>query len=156
MKLEEVMVKDIVTAAPNETIDTAAQRMLERSVGSLLVVVDDVLKGIITDRDLLYCISSGHRPGECQVAAHMSRPVVTERPDEDLLVAAEVMMRKGIKRLPVVRDGRVVGIVSFSDIAQVSHQLAKGFWSTGVAVTTLVRALALYRGRRKEIKLASA
>jgi CBS domain-containing protein len=80
----------------------------------------------------------------------MSRPVVTERPEEDLLVAADVMRREGVKRLPVIQDGRVVGIVSFSDISRITHEVAKTFWSTGVAVTTLVRAMALYKSRQKE------
>jgi signal-transduction protein with cAMP-binding, CBS, and nucleotidyltransferase domain len=153
MKLEEIMVKDVATIAPDDAVFTAAQRMLERSVGSLIVETDGVLKGIITDRDLLSCIGNGHDANRCKVSAHMSRPVVTERPDEDLLVAAEVMMRRGIKRLPVTRDGRVVGIVSFSDISRATHELAKTFWSTGVAVATLVRAAALYKGRQREITL---
>ncbi|HWP58621.1 MAG TPA: CBS domain-containing protein [Candidatus Acidoferrales bacterium] len=149
MKVEEIMVKDVVTIAPEENTLTAAQRMLERCVGCLLVAVDQAVKGIVTDRDLLYCIRSAHDPRQCKVSAHMSRPVVMERPHEDLLVAAEVMMRNGIKRLPILEDGRIVGIVSFSDIARVAHEMAKNFWSTGVAVTSLVRALALYRSRKK-------
>jgi signal-transduction protein with cAMP-binding, CBS, and nucleotidyltransferase domain len=153
MKLEDIMVKDVAVITPDDGVFAAAQRMLERSVGSLIVETDGVLKGIITDRDLLSCIGNGHDPGRCRVSAHMSRPVVTERPDEDLLVAAEVMMRRGIKRLPVTRDGRVVGIVSFSDISRATHELAKSLWSTGVAVATLVRAVALYKSKQKEITL---
>ena len=153
MKLEEIMVKDVATIGPDDDVFAAAQRMLERSVGSLIVETDGVLKGIITDRDLLHCIGNRHDPSRCRVSAHMSRPVVTEHPDEDLLVTAEVMMRRGIKRLPVTRDGRIVGIVSFSDISRATHELAKTFWSTGVAVATLVRAVALYKSRQKEITL---
>jgi signal-transduction protein with cAMP-binding, CBS, and nucleotidyltransferase domain len=153
MKLEEIMTKDVATIGPDEAVVTAAQCMLERSVGSLIVEDDRLLKGIITDRDLLYCIGNGHDPGRCKVSTHMSRPVVTERRDEDLLVAAEVMMRRGVKRLPVTQDGQVVGIVSFSDVSRATHELAKTFWSTGVAVATLVRAMALYKGKQKEITL---
>jgi CBS domain-containing protein len=150
MKLEEAMVRNVATIAPEETIFAAAQRMLDLSVGSLIVTVDGGLKGIVTDRDLLRCVAAAHDPKLCHLSTHMSRPVVTERPDEDLLVAADVMRREGVKRLPVIQDGRVVGIVSFSDISRVTHEVAKTFWSSGVAVTTLVRAMALYKSRQKE------
>ena len=156
MKLEQIMVRDVAAVGPDDGVFTAAQRMLERSVGSLIVETDGMLRGIITDRDLLSCLGKGHDPGRCKVSTHMSRPVVTERPDEDLLVAAEVMMRRGIKRLPVTRDGRVVGIVSLSDVSRAAHELTKTFWSTGVALATLVRAVALYKSRQEEITMGKS
>jgi predicted transcriptional regulator len=66
--------------------------------------------------------------------------VIIERPQEDLLRAAEIMSERRIRRLPVVEHGRLVGIVSFSDISRIMDEQAQSFWSTWVFLTRLIRA----------------
>jgi CBS domain-containing protein len=119
--------------------------MRERSIGCLLATVDGSIKGIITDRDLLGCLDQEHDPDECSVSNHMSRPVIVERPDEDVIIAADVMRRNLIKRLPVVDGGKLVGIVSFSDIAAALHAEAERFRPTWQAITSLMRAQAFQK-----------
>jgi signal-transduction protein with cAMP-binding, CBS, and nucleotidyltransferase domain len=82
-----------------------------------VVTAAGAIKGILTHRDLLACIGTDHDPSRCTVALHMSRPVFVLRPEEDLLSAADVMLRRRIKRLPVAEGGRLLGIVSLSDLA---------------------------------------
>ena len=145
MKLEEIMVKHVATVSPNEDIAGAAKRMHKKAVGSLVVTVDGVIKGIVTDRDLLSCLSDGHNPYGCKIAVHMSRPVIVERSQEDLLRAADIMSQKQIKRLPVVEHGRLVGIVSFSDISRLMDEQSQSLWPTWVSLTRLIRAQVFHR-----------
>ena len=149
MTLEEIMVTEVITASPEDRTASAAKRMRDESVGCLVITIDRAIKGILTDRDLLACISEGHNPHECKVSAHMSSPVVVEGPKEQLLNAAEVMAQRRIKRLPVAEDGKLLGIVSFSDISRVMHEQAQSFWSTWVSITGLIRTQALHSQPKK-------
>jgi signal-transduction protein with cAMP-binding, CBS, and nucleotidyltransferase domain len=90
----------------------------EKAVGCLVITADHGIKRIITDRDLLGCIAQGHETCRCQVSAHMSRPVIVLRPEEDVATAADVMWRRRIKRLPIAEQGKLVGIISLSDLAR--------------------------------------
>ncbi len=144
MKLEEIMVKDVVTARPEDHTASAAKQMREKGVGCLVITIDQAIKGILTDRDLLACLSEDHNPYECKVSVHMSSPVIVEGPNEELLNAAEVMAQRKIKRLPVVDDGKLLGIVSFSDISRVMHGQAQSFWPAWVSITGLIRTQALH------------
>lgn len=120
MKLRDIMVKDVIQAAPDETIGAAGKRMRDNAVGCLVVTVAGAVKGIITDRDLLACLAAAHDPYHCQIATHMHRPVHVLRPDEDHTSAAEVMRERSIKRLPIAKNGQLLGIVSLSDLAAIA------------------------------------
>ncbi len=120
MKLEEIMVCEVVQSSPQNAISEAAKIMLEKAVGCLVITLDGAIKGIITDRDLLACLELGHNPRTCQISAHMSRPVVVLKPDEDDSTAVEVMGTRRIKRLPIAKGGKLLGIVSLSDLAKIA------------------------------------
>jgi signal-transduction protein with cAMP-binding, CBS, and nucleotidyltransferase domain len=106
------------------------------------VTSKDSVKGIINDRDLLACFAESHDPHTCRVSAHMRRPVIVLGPDEEVATAAEVMRRRRIKRLPVVQNGRVVGIVSLSDIAALAADEAGKLASSLNFFTAIVGAQA--------------
>lgn len=154
MKLQEIMVKNVIQAAPEETIGTAAKRMGEGAVGCLVVTVAGAVKGILTDRDLLACLSAAHDPYRCQIATHMHRPVHVLRPDEDVVTAAEVMRERSIKRLPIVDHGQLVGIVSLSDLAAIAGAEAEGLRTGLRFFTAVVRTQAAQSEPSKEAKLA--
>jgi CBS domain-containing protein len=131
MNLESVMIREVVQARPHETVTEAAGRMREKAVGCLVVTLDGVVKGIITDRDLLACLAENHDPHRCPVSAHMRRPVIVLKPDEDHLSAAKVMRGRKIKRLPVAKNGRLLGMISLSDLAALALEEAervRGAW----------------------------
>ncbi len=146
MKLEEVMVKEVIQASSDDTIAGAAQRMRERKVGCLVVTLEGAVKGIITDRDLLLCLAEEHDPYRCKVSAHMHHPVIVLRPDEELMVAAEVMSEKRIKRLPVAKNGKLLGIVSMSDLAAIAREEAAKLGSSLRFFTAVVRAQSTQSG----------
>jgi CBS domain-containing protein len=124
MTLEDIMVREVVQALPAESIAEAAKRMHEKAVGCLVATVNGAVKGIITDRDLLDCLAESHDPYRCQVVRHMRRPVFVLRPEEDAATAAKVLSRRRIKRLPVAKNGRLLGIVSLSDLAALANEEA--------------------------------
>lgn len=124
MKLKDVMIGEVIHASPDETIADAAKRMREKSVGCLVATLGGAVKGIITDRDLLKCLAQAHDPYHCTVSMHMSRPVVVLRPEEDHATAAKVITERKIKRLPVAEKGKLLGIISLSDLAALAEKQA--------------------------------
>jgi CBS domain-containing protein len=154
MKLQEIMVKDVIQATPEETIGLAAKRMRDSAVGCLVVTVSGVVKGIITDRDLLACMAQGHDPYQCKIPTHMQRPVHALHPDEDHITAAEVMRERHIKRLPIAQNGRLVGIVSLSDLAVIARVEAENLRSALGFFTSIVRTQASQSEPWREASLA--
>ena len=155
MKLRDIMVKDVVQAAPDETIGVAGKRMRERAVGCLVITVAGAIKGIITDRDLLACLAAEHDPYRCRIATHMRRPVHVLRPDEDHTSAAAVMQERCIKRLPVAQSGKLLGIVSLSDLAAIAGGEAEQLRAALRFFTAIVRTQASQGEPSREAGLAA-
>jgi CBS domain-containing protein len=143
MKLEEIMVTNVVQIRPDETVGRAATLMKEKAVGCLVVTADGAIKGILTDRDLLECMQQSHDPRQCKAAGHMSRPVIVLKPEEDHIAAIDVMQRRRIKRVPIVRDGKLAGIVSLSDLAALAEGEMHKVWASWTAVAGIMRAQAV-------------
>jgi CBS domain-containing protein len=143
MKLEEIMVANVVQIGPDEAVSRAATLMREQAVGSVVVTLDGAVKGIITDRDLLGCIQRSHDAGQCKVKVHMSRPVIVLKPDAEHLAATDVMQRRRIKRVPIVRDGKLVGMVSLSDLAALAEGEMHKVWASWAAIAGVMRAQAV-------------
>jgi CBS domain-containing protein len=142
MKLQEIMVNNVIQAAPEETIGVAAKRMRESAVGCLVVTLAGAVKGIITDRDLLACLAVAHDPYQCKISLHMQRPVHVLRPDEDAATAAQVMCERRIKRLPIALNGKLLGIVSLSDLAAIAGAEAEELRTALRFFTAVVRTQA--------------
>jgi len=140
MLIRDIMIKEVLTVEPDETTAKAAALMRERAVLCLVIAAGETPKGILTDRDLLGCISAAHNPHHCRVSAHMTRPVIVERPDEDLMTATRVMGQRRIKRLPIVEGGRLVGIVSLSDVVRATENEASRFLTSWLAVMSVADA----------------
>jgi CBS domain-containing protein len=126
MKLRDVMTPQVATISSRQTIVTAAARMRELGIGSLVVLRDDDVEGIITTWDLTAgCLGAGHDPHECVVFTHMSTPVHTGDPDTDILEAAHSMAERHITRMPIVDGEKLVGIVSLSNMSQAMDRLTQ-------------------------------
>jgi signal-transduction protein with cAMP-binding, CBS, and nucleotidyltransferase domain len=142
MKLEEFMIREVIRSSPVETIAEAAKRMREKTVGCLVVTLDGAVKGIITDRDLLACLAEAHDPYACPVSAHMRRPVIVLKPEEDHVTAARVLRSRKIKRLPVAKNGWLLGMISLSDLAALAHEETAKLQSSLDFLTEVVNAQA--------------
>lgn len=119
MNVRELMTTNVATAEPDTTLEEVATMMKDENVGSIPVVDDEELLGIITDRDIVVrCIAEGKDPSEVEVEEILSEDLETISPDDDVRHAAEIMQRKQIRRLPVCdEDGKLVGMLSIGDIA---------------------------------------
>ena len=109
----DLMIKDVLTVEPHDTIGEAAEKMNEANVGALVVVEDMVrIVGIVTERDLLRAVAARARAAEARVRQWMTPDPVTIDPTTSVEDAAHVMFDHNFRHLPVVKDGRPLGIVS--------------------------------------------
>jgi CBS domain-containing protein len=116
--VSDIMTKRLVSVNAGDTVREAAREMREADVGSIVVLQDGRLHGILTDRDIVVrCIAEGGDCDETHVAEICSPQVATLRPEDRLQYAVELMRDKAIRRIPVVRDGVPVGILSLGDLA---------------------------------------
>ena len=112
----DVMSKDPQSVEPGDSIEDAAKKMKEGNFGALLVVDGDDLKGIVTDRDIVVnAIAEGD--SDAKVEDVCSTDTTTIEPDAALEDAIKQMREADVRRLPVVKDGDPVGIVSLGDLA---------------------------------------
>jgi CBS domain-containing protein len=113
----DVMTPGVESTSSTETLRDAARAMREGDFGSMPVVDDGQVTGILTDRDIVVrAVAEGLDPA-ARVGDVASRDPVTVEPGEDLDDAMDLMARHRIRRLPVVEDGRLVGVVSQADVA---------------------------------------
>jgi len=120
MKVSQVMSKDVLTTGPNESVAFAAMRMSARDVSCIIVLDDDRIAGILTETDLLRrTMAQGKDARQTKVADAMSSPVQTAVSDMSVLEASKLMDAKHIKRLPIVGEGRLEGIVTQTDLTRV-------------------------------------
>jgi CBS domain-containing protein len=117
----EVMTKELIVCRPSDSVAHAAELMAKYHVGALPVVDSEEhrrLEGIVTDRDLaLRVVAHGHDPRRVTVADVMTREVLTCAPEQDIGDAIDLMADRQLRRIPIVEDGRLVGIVAQADIA---------------------------------------
>src|SRR3954465_7209583 len=123
----EVMNRNLLTVDPHLSLHDAAARMSERGVGAALVISNDHVAGILTERDVLRAVATGGVDGT-HVAAWMTRDPETVDAGESTGQAAAVMIHGGFRHLPVVEGERPVGIVSIRDLmrALVRHHNPRG------------------------------
>lgn len=145
MQVRDVMTEATITESAADTLRAAAERMWRHQTGSLLVMDHDRLAGIITERDLLRAVALGADPGNVTVQEAMTTAVFTARPDLPLPEAARIMASRWIRHLPVVEQGRVLGVVSMRDVAGVFAALAPSNTSVEHEFDQLVRERRLAR-----------
>lgn len=105
--------KQLITIGPEQSVERAAQLMLEHGISSLMVSDDEKVVGILTKTDLIKAL----RESRVKVRSHMSSPVITVVVGEDLLRTRKLMLEHGIKRVVVQLGRRIVGIVTEGDVA---------------------------------------
>lgn len=119
MKVREVMQSPAICVGPEQSVESAAKVLERYNVGALPVCTHQgMLCGMVTDRDLVVrCLAMGKLPAATCVREIMTKQVISASPDMDAAVAAHLMGRKRIRRLPVVEQGKVRGILSLDDLA---------------------------------------
>jgi CBS domain-containing protein len=116
MKVAGLHRHELYTAQAEESLDTAADRMNWHQVGALPVFEGQRLVGIITERDLTAALAEGADPVTTLVADYMTPAPEVLQADSELADAAGAMLELGVRHLPIVRGGRLVGMLSMRDI----------------------------------------
>jgi len=118
MRIAEIMTRDVQSVTGDTDLQTVARHMRDLDVGVIPVVEGSRLVGVITDRDIVIrAVAAGEDAQRALVRDHMSPDPTTISPNEQVSRAAEIMAREQIRRLPVVEDGTLVGILSIGDVA---------------------------------------
>jgi CBS domain-containing protein len=116
-KIRDVMSQEPITLGPDSTVIDAAQAMRDSNVGDVIVLDGDDI-GILTDRDIaVRAVAEGLDPRDVQVTDICSRHAATLAPDDSVERAAQMMREHAVRRLPVVEQGKPIGIVSLGDLA---------------------------------------
>lgn len=119
LTVEDVMVKDIITIDASATAMEAAEIMNKYDIGCLIVVEGRKPTGIVTERDMLKRVLLQHKnPGKTSVNNIMSRPLIVSTPKTEIRDAVRVMNERRIKKLPVIEDGNLLGLVSLTDVVR--------------------------------------
>jgi len=119
--VREVMNGPARTVEPDHRIPRVASQLAGHGIGSLVVVEDGDIVGIVTESDVVQVVAAGQPPSEVTVRDAMTSPVVTVAPDDTVDDAGSLLRDNRIKKLPVVDDG-LVGIVTAADLARYMPQ----------------------------------
>ena len=126
LTIKDVMVTDLVTVTADLNVKEAVKVMNDFEIGCLIVVEDGKAVGILTERDVLKrVVEKGKEPEKILVKDVMSKPLIVVNPEMGLEEAIETMFKNKIKKLPVVKDGKLVGLVTFTDIARIQPVMIK-------------------------------
>jgi len=122
--VREVMTRDPITVSPRMRINHAASLMKEKEVSSLIVIRKDMPIGIVTEKDIVEkAVAMNAKPSHITIKDIMSSPLLTVQPNTDIAEAARTMASLKIRRLVVVEDSKLVGILTESDILRISPAL---------------------------------
>ena len=119
MKVRDMMTSPVVRIDGDEAVSVAARTLTHYNIGALPVCRSDgSMCGVLTDRDIVTrCLAANRSPEQTKVRDIMTTQVLSVKPDTEAAVAAHLMGRQQVRRLPVVEDGRLCGMLSLGDLA---------------------------------------
>ena len=117
-KLSEIMTRRVITVDISERVEEALRLMVKYDIGSVVVMDKEKPVGIITERDITRSALRGDSMLRIPARSLMSRPLETVTPDVEIWRSFELMLKSGVRRLPVVEDGKLVGLVTENDLTR--------------------------------------
>lgn len=123
MQICDIMTDSVVSVVQDEPVTAAARLMKRHNIGALPVCDDERrLRGMITDRDIvLRCIAAEMDPAKTSVNEVMSRGIITAGPFDSIDHAVRLMSKDQVRRLPVLDNGQIVGMVALCDMSRASN-----------------------------------
>jgi signal-transduction protein with cAMP-binding, CBS, and nucleotidyltransferase domain len=118
--VNDVMSKNMLTVDKSISLQEAAQKMSELSIGCVIVTDKNKPVGIVTERDFVTRVASEGRPLFTEIFEVMSSPLITIGPEETIWEASEMMKEKSIHKLPVKENEQIIGIITTTDIVKIS------------------------------------
>lgn len=122
MAVKDIMVEKVITVKPNTKVRDAVELMNKNEISCLVVETKRKPVGIITERDVLKkIVCQSMNPELARVSEIMSKPLIVGRVDMDLGDAVRLMLKQNVKKLPIVSAGKLVGLITLTDIVRVGH-----------------------------------
>ena len=126
--VKEVMTKKVIVLDEEDSIQDIAKKMKDRGIGSVLITRNNQAVGIITERDLVHkLIAANLNAKETKAKQIMNSPLISIKSDADVNYASKMMEDKNIKKMPVVDDNKLVGIITQTDLAKYFTEQRKKF-----------------------------
>ncbi len=126
MQVSDIMHTEVVTVRADQTFAEAARVLREHRISSVIVQGEEGPAGIVTERDFVNLVSDGQDPAAVSVGQRMTRELATVEPRTDIADAAGVMAERGVRHLPVMDRGGLVGIISIRDVTSWAVQELTG------------------------------
>ncbi|MFH1445503.1 MAG: CBS domain-containing protein [Nanoarchaeota archaeon] len=124
VKIKDIMKKYVITIDPELTLGDAAKIMTNNRIGSVVVTKSGKPVGIVTNEDIVKVVAMGKAPKNIKISdIKPARKLITADPEDDMLKVTRMMIQKSIKRVPILKNGRLQGIVSDKEILLVSPEL---------------------------------
>ena len=123
ISVKELMIKNVISVESSDSLQNVAKKLYLKRVGSAIVMENDKPVGIITNRDIVNCIGSFDMSLESPASKIMSSPLIYVNPDESIIEVAEIMTSKNIRKIPVIVNNKVLGIISASDLVVIFTML---------------------------------
>jgi CBS domain-containing protein len=125
MRVKEVMKKNVITADPNLSMADVAKIMTNNRVGSVVIMSGNKPKGIITNDDIVTIVANGKSPKKVKIKEfhRKKKGLISAKPDDSVSDVTRKMIKSGVKRIPVIDKGKLLGIVSDKEILLVSPEL---------------------------------
>jgi CBS domain-containing protein len=128
LPVKEIMTRNPITVDIDTKISEAAKQMFELDVGSIIVMENNNPVGILTERDMVFkIISKNLLPDSLELKNVITTPLITLDANEDIQRAIELMLKMKIRRIPIVLDKKLVGLVTETDLISVSAQMGHIF-----------------------------
>lgn len=128
MPVKEIMTRDVVTVDINNNVPQLAQHMLNYKVGSVIITDKEQPVGIVTERDIVKkIVSKNLRPDDISIKELMTTPLISIPSTEDVTETMHRMVKMEIRRLPVVENGKLVGIITDTDLLAISAEMGSIF-----------------------------
>jgi CBS domain-containing protein len=125
VKVGDVMTRDFISIKPNVSVLDCAKKMVKNHVGSLIILENNELKGIITEKDIIWALTKRSKKDLSRINCYdiTPRKVATIRPDVDLIEALQRMKKTKFRRLPVIVNKKVIGLLTLKDILRIEPDL---------------------------------
>ncbi len=120
ISVKDSMVTNVITVEPSVTVSQAAKTMINKDIGGLVVLKDEKPVGIITEKDFTKIIAEEEDPHKLKIKEVMTKPLITISPQAGLVDAAKLMTSSHVRKLPVLENDKLVGIITAEDIVRVA------------------------------------
>ncbi|HVP16495.1 MAG TPA: CBS domain-containing protein [candidate division Zixibacteria bacterium] len=147
IRIRNIMVREVITTRRDSTLEEAVKLMNEHEIGCLIVTENNEPIGILTERDLLKRILAKSKDlKRMKVEEVMSTPLISVEPNAQLGDVSRLMFEKNIKKMPIVKKGELLGLVTLTDVLRIQPQLIKMYkiFSNGLAPRRIKKVFDYY------------